>query len=162
MREIFEGILPKILQSVKEFYGEKLVSVVVFGSVARGTPNPHSDIDLLIVCKELPQGVRKRINDFLKIEESLNPFLREAQRKGFNIEISPVIKTREEVKRGSLLFLDLVEEAKILYDKEDFFTKFLEEFKEKLNKLGAKRIKQGDRWYWVLKPDLQPGEVFEI
>jgi len=35
---------------------ERLVSVVLFGSVARGDASPASDIDLLIVAEDLPQG----------------------------------------------------------------------------------------------------------
>jgi len=32
---------------------------------------------------------------------------------------------------------------------------------EKLKKLGAKRIGGDDR-FWILKPDIKPGEVIEI
>ena len=81
---------------------------------------------------------------------------------GIYIHISPVLKTPEEVKRGSPLFLDLVENAKILYDKENFFKNKLEEIKEKLKKWGAKRYWLGNAWYWVLKPDIKPGESIEL
>jgi len=33
-----------------------LVSFVVFGSCGRGTPNPESDIDILIILKEAPSS----------------------------------------------------------------------------------------------------------
>lgn len=36
--------------------GERLVSVVLFGSAARGEAGPYSDIDLLIVIDQLPAG----------------------------------------------------------------------------------------------------------
>ncbi|MFQ5520218.1 MAG: nucleotidyltransferase domain-containing protein, partial [Candidatus Methylomirabilia bacterium] len=36
--------------------GENLVSIVLFGSVARGEARADSDIDLLIVGEEFPQG----------------------------------------------------------------------------------------------------------
>lgn len=162
MREFFEEILQNALKAISKLYRQNLVSVAVFGSVARGTPGPESDIDLLIVCQELPQGIRKRINDFLEVEKELEPLLREAGKKGVHVEISPILKTIEEVKAGSWLFLDFVEEARIIYDKGSFFSTFLESLQVRLKKLGARRIKRGDRWYWVLKPDLKPGEVFEV
>jgi len=28
--------------------------------------------------------------------------------------------------------------------------------------LGSRRIWTGDTWYWDLKPDFKPGEVFEL
>lgn len=34
--------------------------------------------------------------------------------------------------------------------------------KERLKLLGAKRVWSGDTWYWILKEDYKPGEVFEI
>src|SRR5579862_8219136 len=37
-------------------FGDTLVSVVLFGSVARGDATPNSDIDLLIIASGLPAG----------------------------------------------------------------------------------------------------------
>jgi hypothetical protein len=65
--------------------------------------------------------VRKRLEEFMKIEVDLRESFQEAERKGVRTEISPILKTRDEVKKGSLLFLDFIEEAKILYDKDGFF-----------------------------------------
>ena len=42
------GLLGELLRLLMEAFGESLVSVVVFGSVARGKPKPGSDIDLLV------------------------------------------------------------------------------------------------------------------
>lgn len=38
----------------------------------------------------------------------------------------------------------------------------LEDLKRRLEELGAKRVWVGDKWYWVLKPDIKFGEVVEI
>ncbi|SHM72720.1 HEPN domain-containing protein [Caldanaerovirga acetigignens] len=40
---------------------------------------------------------------------------------------------------GSLLFLDMIDDALILFDREGFFTRFLQEFSSKLKKMGAKK-----------------------
>ena len=40
--------------------------------------------------------------------------------------------------------------------------KVLGEVAERLEELGAKRIRVGRKWYWVLKEDYKPGEEIEI
>lgn len=56
----------------------------------------------------------------------------------------------------------MVDEAQILYDRGDFFKVILDRVRERLKTLGAKKIRKGTMWYWDLKPDYKPGEVFEI
>jgi len=42
----------KITEKRKKHFGFELVSIVLFGSQARGTADEHSDIDLLLVIAE--------------------------------------------------------------------------------------------------------------
>jgi len=56
----------------------------------------------------------------------------------------------------------MVEDARILYDKSEFFSKRLERLRKRLKELGTKRVWKGNIWHWVLKPDYQPGEVIEL
>jgi len=56
----------------------------------------------------------------------------------------------------------MVEDAVVLYDKDMFFETILERLRKMLKELGAKRIWVGDKWYWMLKPDIRFGEVVEI
>ncbi len=145
-------LIDKLLIEVKNLYGDRLVTLAVFGSVARATATVESDVDLLIISTDLPRGRVKRVSEFAGVERSLKTA----------VLLSPVIKTPEEVQSGSPLFLDMVFDAMILYDKNGFFKNYLNLLKERLDRLGAKRVVQGDRWYWDLKPDYQVGEVFEI
>ncbi|MEN2985996.1 MAG: nucleotidyltransferase domain-containing protein [Thermodesulfovibrionaceae bacterium] len=162
LKEKYKELINLLLRELKVFYQERLVSVVLFGSVARETQRFDSDIDLLIVVEDLPKGRLKRTMEFMEIEEKIQDFLKDLEKIGINTYLSPVLKTPEEVKIGSPLFLDLVEDAKILYDREDFFKKELEKIKEKLKSLGAKRYWLGNAWYWVLKPDIKPGETIKL
>lgn len=162
LRQSFENLTGEILKQTVKVYGERLVSLAVFGSVGRGVPGAESDVDLLIIIDNLPLGRMKRVLEFEKVEALVQPVLQNMNKYGISTVISPVIKTREEVLAGSLLFLDMIEDARILYDRNGFFTNFLERLKKRLQKLGAKKIKYGGAWYWVLKEDYKAGETFEI
>lgn len=162
LKERFKEIQERILSEIKLFYGERLISVVIFGSSARETQRFDSDIDILIIVKDLPKGRMKRIREFEAVEDSVEPFLTLLQKEGINTCISAVIKTPEEALTGSPLFLDMVEDAKILFDKDGFFSHMLKRLRDTLKELGAKRIWKGNAWYWDLKPDYKPGEVFEL
>jgi uncharacterized protein len=162
LKEKFKELQDTLLKETKSFYGDNLVSFVVFGSVARETFRFNSDIDILIIAENLPDGRMKRVKQFSAVEEKIEPLMESLEKQGIHTYISPVFKTPDEVKKGSPLFLDMVEDACILYDKDEFFTKWLKEFKARLKKLGAKRVWRGNMWYWVLKPDYKPGEVIEL
>lgn len=141
-------------ESILNYYGERLVSLVIFGSFSRGTHTPESDIDLLLIVEKLHKRKMKRIEEFINnVEDKIN-----------NIPnyISPIIKTPEEISHGSPILLDMVSDSIILYDKNNFFKKIIERLKKRLNELGSKRVFKGTKWYWVLKPDLKPGETIEL
>ena len=50
----------KLLKALKDKLGDRLISLVVYGSVARGEAKRDSDLDLLIVARDLPKGRLKR------------------------------------------------------------------------------------------------------
>jgi hypothetical protein len=149
-----ERSLERLRECCQAFYGPRLVSVVVFGSVGRGTHRPDSDIDILVVADPLPDGRIPRVREFDEVERltvsgAPGPLLN---------RLSPVFKTPAEVRRGSPLFLDMLDDGRLLYDRGGFFAKELAALRERLDKLGAKRIWKGDAWYWDLKPDFKPGD----
>ncbi len=147
LKESFKELEARILSEVKGFYGQRLVSLVVFGSVARETPNFDSDLDLLIIAKDLPDGRIKRIREFESVEKRVEPFLKSLQRERINTSPSAIIKSPEEAKKGSPLFLDMVQDSRILFEGERFFSGILKKLKNRLRVLGAKRIWRGNAWY---------------
>ena len=151
----------KIVESLKKKYGDRLVSVVLFGSVARGEARKDSDIDLLIIVDGLPKSRLKRQEEFLEVEKDV-PLIEQMQEKGHLIEISPVLKTPEEILRFPPLLLDIVEDGIILYDRNGFFRDAIERLRKKLQELGAVRVRIGKRRFWILKPDYRFGEVIKI
>lgn len=162
LKQKFAELQKILLSKCRSYYKSRLVSLVVFGSVARQTMSHDSDVDLLIIADDLPKGRMKRIEEFNYIENKLTHFLSSLEKEGIHTCISPVIKSPQEASIGTPLFFDMVYDAIILYDKDCFFSSILERLRKRLNKLGSRRVYSGNAWYWVLKPDFKPGEVFEI
>ncbi len=162
MRALLQPLLSHLIAACREEYGSQLVSLVLFGSAARDAAGPDSDLDLLIVATDLPDGRLARVRQFMGIEQRIAPEVRAAREAGWNVELSPVFKTPDEARAGSPLFLDMVEDGRLLYDRGDFMKGMLDGLRERLAALGARRIWRGNAWYWDLKPDYRPGEVFEI
>ncbi len=155
-------MLNKMVEIMKGEFSEDLVSVVVYGSVARGDNRNDSDVDLLVVVRNLPKdSMLKRIRLFeTKVEDKLN--LNEYWSRGYYISLSPILKTPEEAERFSPLYLDMVYDAVILYDKDNFFTRVLDRLKGRLRELGAERVWIGKRWYWVLRKDSKFGDTVDL
>jgi len=162
---LFKGYLDEILNQLKERLGQTLVSVVLYGSVARGEAGEGSDIDLLVVSGSFGRSFGSRFELFNEVENSL--LSSESRRRLRQLKrgtlISPVPLTPEEVKRNPPILLDIIVDGIILYDKDGFLKDRLEELEKKLQSLGARRIRlPSGSWYWDLKPDYQFGEVVEI
>lgn len=130
-----------------------LVSFAVYGSVARGSPTQNSDVDILLVSDSLEGSLGSRIEKLCRVE-ALKGELKWLRRHGVYTSLSLYPLRREEAKRLPLLFLDLTEEAAILYDKDGFLEATLLELKRRLLEQGAKRVAvDKGRWYWYLKPE---------
>lgn len=150
-------------ETLRRHFGDRLVSVVLYGSVARGDCTNTSDIDLLIIAEGLPASWRERNRILVDIEErEFSPILRELYKRGIYTDFSTKIKTPEEAQRFTPFYLDLTEDAIILYDRDRFFEGVLDRFRKRLKKLGARRIWRGKAWYWEIKPDIKWGEKFEL
>jgi hypothetical protein len=77
------------------------------------------------------------------VEARLESLLGPAEPGHASIALSPVFESPEEVEAGSPLFLDLVEDARILYDQASFLARYLDRLRARLCELGARRIWRG-------------------
>ncbi len=141
---------------------DRLVAVVLFGSVARGDAEPTSDIDLLIVADDLPPGQFARKRTLATVDAAFEGELTAAEELGVETRLARIVRTPQEATRVIPLYLDLTEDAVLLYDRSGFFAHVLERVRVSLRRLGARRMRLGRGWYWDLKPDFRRGDVVEI
>ncbi|MDT7891927.1 MAG: hypothetical protein RQ952_04205 [Thermoproteota archaeon] len=74
----------------------------------------------------------------------------------------------ENATRFRPLYIDIVFDAKILYDKDDIMKydkddimkNTIEKVKKRLEELGAKRIKRGSTYYVIIN-NFQPGQIIK-
>jgi hypothetical protein len=160
----YKNLIDEYVALLKKHFGFRLYSVCLFGSVARGCSTAESDIDVLVVADGIPDDGGMRIREINYIHEKLKgsdayPSLR-ALSKGRLI--SDLLFTPDEIERHPPLLLDIVEDGVILYDREDFLKNVLLSIKENLKRLGARKVITKKGYYWVLKPDIKPGEIVRV
>lgn len=161
----YRDYITLIVKSIKGYFKENLISLVLYGSVARKEAGEGSDLDFLVISKNFVGSLGSRFEVFNEIEKEIRQakVYQKLKEQKFGTLISPVPLTPEEVKENPPLLLDVITDGIILYDKDDFMKNHLKTLERKLEKLGAKKffLKTG-KWYWDLKPDYKLGEVVEI
>ena len=100
-----KSLRPAIQKIVQELNPEK---IVLFGSYAYGTPNPHSDVDLLVIMK-----TKASLKDrSWAVSRLLLP-------RPFPVDI--LVKTPGEVKKGlqtgDFFLKEILTRGKVLYDR---------------------------------------------
>ncbi len=131
MKRYREKIKKQIIELEKLFvsaYKERLISLVIFGSVANDKFTPESDIDLLIILKNKRSSYEEFDFYFDNVENKMK----------FNfLRINPLFKDLQEMK-PSLPFLWRTNFI-ILFDRQNFFKNFINELEEfKKNKIVIK------------------------
>ena len=140
MQEPYKSLLEKLTKLLQEEFQDKLISVVLYGSIARGDNRKDSDIDLLLVIKDLPKTITERVILFDKVERKLDDDIMRLMDEGYYVTFSPILKTPEEAMRFSPIYIDMTEDAIILYDRNEFFRKVLEKTKKRLKELGFESL----------------------
>jgi predicted nucleotidyltransferase len=160
----YQELADEYTRAIRDFFGNRLVSVAFFGSVARGTADPESDVDVLVIAEDLPKDVGLRFRETMPVHEKIRKskaysVLRLKGRSGF---VSDLFLTPEEAMAHPPILLDACDDAFLAYDKNEFLKGVLRDISMRLKELNAKKVKASKGYYWVLKPDAKPSEVVEI
>jgi len=154
----YKQILNKFRRKLLMRFKDELISLVLFGSVARGTAREESDIDILIILKDAPNSYYERLKPVIDVELEMRKDV-----EGMPPIFSSIILSQDEAKQNRNIFLYMIDHSIILYDTDDFFKNRLSELKNRLVQLGSKKVLlNDDTWYWNLKPDIEAGEIIEL
>jgi len=141
-----------VVQALEDAFGERLKTVVVFGSRARGESHQESDHDIFVVVEDLLEDVLDRNYE---VRLTLLPIL--DQLPG---SISFVAKTPKEVEQNlTPLLFDVYIEGICLYG-DAYFQSYKQRALVARDQAGLRRERVGDDWVWQF-PRL-PTSAWEI
>lgn len=159
----YRALAERFAAALRDRLGDQLVSVVLYGSVARGEARPESDIDLFVVVESAPRSRWERDAMLEPVERALSAEIRRSWDQGLWAHFAWTLKTREEAARTRPLYLDMTEDAVLLFDRDGFFGGVLDRLRAKLREMGARRLQASEGYcYWDLKPDWKPGDVVQL
>jgi len=149
--------LEQMIEFLQKEWGDSLISVVLFGSHARGNPRQESDIDLQIIRKDFPRGRLERRKGWLQLEKKM-PLPEDWKEK-----IAPILLTPEEAVQTRPYYLGILTAHRILFDRNQFYENILQRLKKRLEKLGSRlEIDEYGDEIWILKPGSKPGEAIRL
>lgn len=164
IKDAYMKLVNEYVNMIKEILSQNLISVCLFGSIARGDFTQESDIDILIVAKNLPEDVGRRhsLLTEARLKILLSDIAENLRKLGYSITFSEVILTPDEIRRHPPILLDIVEDGIIFYDDNNFLLSVINDVRKRLKELGAKKIRLEHGWYWLLKHDAKFGEEIVI
>lgn len=165
IRDVYRrAFIGELFNEVKKEYEDGLISFVVFGSVARGTDLPSSDLDLLLILDTDVSFFERtyRLSKLLNKVKTSNVG-KALESKGYSLSIEVYPLTVKEADGFRMIYLDISFDAVIIYDKGSFFKKLMLKVRDALNRLGSMRLNlPNGSWIWILKPNLRFGEEFYV
>ncbi len=102
--------------------------ILLFGSVAKGTYNKDSDIDLAIFTKSKKLDVLEKV---MSIKGALSNEAISLMKLSVPHSLSPIVLDREDAKTFKPFYFDLADYGIILYEKANAVSKFIDSMKWK-------------------------------
>jgi predicted nucleotidyltransferase len=132
MREAYIQLISRL----KESYGSRLKSVVLFGSYARGEARPESDHDILLIIEEMEKNPLKRMKGIRSLILDMP------------VRFNFIAKTPGELAENlTPLLLDICVDGKVIHD-DGYFETYRKKGKEALRQAKLKRKRVGRELYW--------------
>lgn len=151
----FADVLNRYCKILLGHFKDRLLGLLVFGSVARGDWTHDSDIDLLIVVEGWKKPTWERSEELLMLRNRLRA-TREFSR-AMEAGHVPIIQhyplDKDEALVFHRLYLDASIDGIIIFEKDKFLTRVLDGVRKKLADEGARRVvAPSGEFYWVLAP----------
>lgn len=131
----------------------KVRASILYGSFARGTSTPDSDIDILFVSDEINLKKQKRGKDIAQIKEYLS------MKHPLDILLLTSKECISNFSNHNPLFLDIAWEGIILFDENNFLKTLLEETRSYISEKNIKKLSDG--WLFPV-PERTPAFLSKV
>lgn len=131
-------------EALRRGLGKRLITVVLFGSRARGDAHEGSDWDLLVIANQLPEDPLERLRS-----------LKRLLRPGHRGAVALVARTPKEFEHHvPSLYLDIALDGLILHDPTGYAAQHLGTLRRLIEQAGLyrERTPAGDIWRWKEQP----------
>ncbi len=154
--ETYEKFIDVYKKEVEKVLGNKIISLVLFGSVCRGQAKGSSDIDMFtfyddkkVPREEVNKALIEIIINLRKSEEYL-----ELTKHNIYPEVYPFLISKSKVNDLLWVFLDVTDHGIVIKDTNNFAQKLIEKMKENVSNAGGRCVKlPNGKWCWVLYKD---------
>ena len=160
---IFRDYLYNFVRLLREIYKEDLLSIILFGSVARGKWNNESDIDLFIIFSN-KSSIKTAINN--QLTKIISDYERKSKLKNSKGDrlystIQDISLLLKDLHTFRTIFYDIAMDGIILFDINQTGFNFLRKIKKRIEEKGLRRvfIKDND-YYW--ERNVNFGEIIEL
>jgi len=148
------GTAPRILaEKCAQVFGEDLLGVVLFGSIARGEAFPDSDLDILVVM-DRSRPIRRNL--YSRWQDTLSSFAEQT----FPHEVNPHFShLPESPENAGALWLEIAIDGIVLWERAGEVSAALRALRAHLAAGKAVRRVRHGHPYWVRgRPSLREGE----
>lgn len=131
-----DNLLKELQETLDKEFKNNFTGMVLFGSYAKKTQKPNSDLDLILTFKRLPENKIERTELIYDIIDNLED--------KYKIEINP-ITTQENELGKSILLLEICDYAKIIVDKNNKIKKLFKSITDDYKKGFVKKLWYGNK-----------------
>ena len=103
---------------------EDILGLMLFGSGARNAYGEFSDVDVLVLVKG---GAMAQFDEVNRVIGETDVHRKGLLEKGLHLRIRPLVISADELGRFRPMYIDLLEDGVILFERNDSLTDFLDE-----------------------------------
>lgn len=111
-KAVLNNITASVCAAALELFGDKLNSVILYGSYARGTNDNDSDIDIMLIVDIPPEGISRYRSEVAKIASRLS--LESADCVTISVALQDS-DTFEQYKQALPFYRSVASEGVVLY-----------------------------------------------
>jgi len=142
---LVSALLDAVVDELLKRFSGHLVAVALFGSTARGEATKESDLDFLVVLREVPKSLERRYEIYRPIRDALMMQSRKV-RDVTAIDLDEEFISDEDAEITPLM-LNIASDATVLYDPKGQLTSFLRRVQKLIEIGGLERYRTKDGKY---------------